>query len=394
MPHRALTLITLTLLALAPAVFSHSAHNHTASAACKNRIAPACGRAPTPAFDRNGKLWWVWYQLGHIRVQQQGRQPQIVNREPEAVDDQGEDRPQIAFGPDNQIYLLWTQKPDKPWTGHIRFSRSLDGGSTFSEPVTLNDDRRTIAHRFPAMAVNDSGELFLVWVDKRDQQNARDVGKDYAGAALYYTYSSNNGASFARNQRLAAHSCECCRLAISIDKHDLPVILYRQIFAGSIRDHALIRFRDASTPRPIERASDDQWQLNGCPHHGPALAMDGDRRHQLWFTAGQQRQGLFYQRSGDAPIKLGGSAAAHGQVAVLGETVALAWKDLDEADRSVIRLMLSRDGGEHWHDARTLLHTRNGSDHPLLISDGKQLFLAWRTDDEGNQLIAITGEDQ
>ena len=122
--------------------------------------------------------------------------------------------------------------------------------------------------------------------------------------------------------------------------------------------------------------------------------MDGNRRHQLWFTAGQKRQGLFYQRSGDSPIKLGGPAAAHGQVAVLGDTVALAWKDLDDGERSVIRLKLSRDGGKHWNDVRSLLYTRNGSDHPLLISNGEQIFLAWRTDDEGNQLVAISGESQ
>ena len=394
MSYRALACLTLTLLAMSSAVSAHSAHSHNTNVACENRIAPTCGQAPTPAFDRDGKLWWVWYQQDHIRVQQQGGHPRIVNPEPEVVDDQGEDRPQIAFGPDNQIYLLWTQKPDKPWTGHIRFSRSLDGGNSFSEPVTINDDRRTIAHRFPAMVINDNGELFLVWVDKRDQQNAKDAGQDYVGAALYYTHSKDHGASFARNLRLAAHSCECCRLAMSIDEHGLPVILYRQVFTGGIRDHALIRFQDASTPQPVERASDDQWQLNGCPHHGPALAMDVNLRHQLWFTAGKKRQGLFYQRSDDAPIKLGGAAAAHGQVAVLGDTVALVWKDLDDGDRSVIRLKLSRDGGAHWADVRTLLHTRNGSDHPLLISNCEQIFLAWRTDDEGNQLVAISGEHQ
>ena len=53
MPYRALACLTLTLLAMSSAVSAHSAHSHNTNAACEDRIAPACGRAPTPAFKED-----------------------------------------------------------------------------------------------------------------------------------------------------------------------------------------------------------------------------------------------------------------------------------------------------------------------------------------------------
>jgi hypothetical protein len=38
--------------------------------------------------------------------------------------------PQIAFGPQDQLYLSYTQALDKHHSGNIRFIRSLDGGQT------------------------------------------------------------------------------------------------------------------------------------------------------------------------------------------------------------------------------------------------------------------------
>jgi len=78
-------------------------------------------------------------------------------------------------------------------TGDIRFSRSSDGGRSFSTPVTVNDNREIISHRFDAMTVNAKGQVFIAWLDKRDLSEARKAGKEYAGAALYYAMSDDGG---------------------------------------------------------------------------------------------------------------------------------------------------------------------------------------------------------
>ena len=94
--------------------------------------------------------------------------PTRVNQVPEATDPGGDARPKVAIGLGGEVYVSWTKALGKPHTGEVRFSRSLDGGRTFSAPLTVHADRQLIAHRFDALAVNRDGEVFVAWIDKRD----------------------------------------------------------------------------------------------------------------------------------------------------------------------------------------------------------------------------------
>src|SRR5207249_9208192 len=73
---------------------------------------------------------------------------------------------------------------------------------------------------------------------------------------------------------------------------------------GSIRDHGVVTFNDATTPGPLRRVSVDDWKLEACPHHGPSLAIAPDGSyHVAWFTDGKARKGLFYARADSADRK-------------------------------------------------------------------------------------------
>src|SRR6201999_2938787 len=79
-----------------------------------------------------------------------------------------------------------------------------------------------------------------------------------------------------------------------------PVVLSRAIFGKDVRDHAVVTLVDGRPATPHRVAVDD-WHIDGCPHHGPALAIDGGgTMHAAWFTQGRARQGPFYARSTDA----------------------------------------------------------------------------------------------
>ena len=58
-----------------------------------------------------------------------------------------------------RVYLTWTRSGKQRFTGYIRFSRSIDGGRSFSTPVTLNDDARETGHRFNTVHVGPTGTL-------------------------------------------------------------------------------------------------------------------------------------------------------------------------------------------------------------------------------------------
>ena len=373
---------------------------------------PHCGQTPTPAFDQHGRLWLAFVQHGHVYLTHSDDQgasfspPLVVNRAPEPVSSDGENRPKLAVGPGDEIYLSWTRKIPGRYAGNVRFSRSLDGGQSFSIPVTVNDDLAPISHRFDSMILDDQGRIFIAWIDKRDLAAAKQAGTEYAGAAIYYAMSDNRGESFAFNRKLTDHSCECCRIAIDLDADNQVVTLWRHVYPVNIRDHAIARL-GADTP-PIQgqpvRATDDGWQVDGCPHHGPDLSVDDQHKaHLAWFTQGEKNKGLMYGRFDLKSQQLefqhsidSTSAASRPQVLAVDGSVYSAWKAFNGISTDLM-VSVSEDGGQHWTAPLIAAQTENGSDHPLLITNGNQVFVSWHTLAQGYRLIPAlqkTAENQ
>jgi hypothetical protein len=356
--------------------------------------------AATGYFDSHGTFWLATVKEGHItlaRSDDKGRTyatPVRVNTEPEIIAAEGENRPKIAVDAERNLFVSWTRlTPDAPFSGHIRFSRSHDGGKTFATPVTINDNLEPISHRFEALGVNARGEIWLAWLDKRDASAARQQDKPYTGAAVYYAVSRDGGKSFGNNLRAAGHSCECCRVAMDMDTSGVPVILWRHVYDKNVRDHAILRLDGKSPP---QRVSEDNWAIDACPHHGPALSIDADNTwHVVWFTNALLRHGLFYAHSRDAgktfsaPMGFGqyDAQAGHAHVLSMAGSVYIVWKEFDGTTSS-IPLIRSDDGGKHWSSPRVIATTQGASDHPLLIQDGRDFYLSWNTLKDGYRLVS------
>lgn len=312
----------------------------------------------------------------------------------EPVAAEGELRPEIAFGTAGQIYVAWTSPLPVPFAGHVRFARSTDGGRSFAPPITVNDNREAITHRFQTMHVASDGRITLAWIDKRDLEAAKRSGTEYRGAAIYTAVSDDDGASFKPNVRLAAHSCECCRIALAGDTDGVPVAFWRHVFGDGTRDHALMR-TDAPDDDPA-RATDQHWKVNACPHHGPDLVIAADgTRHGAWFNQADGEPGLFYGawrrdgRSLGPARRIGPPNAAHPSLLLVGGELLLAWKAFD-GERTVVSLMRSTDGGRSWSEPRTVAAAEGGSDHPRLLAGNGQAYLSWSTEKEGYRLIPLT----
>ena len=193
------------------------------------------------------------------------------------------------------------------------------------------------------------------------------------------------------------NTCECCRVALAFDPKRQPVIVYRVIFSGHERDHAVIRFSDTGRALPAQRVAEDHWVIDGCPHHGPSVAVTADGTvHAAWFTEGTTRQGLFYARATDhaqpfsTPKAIGNFAQRPGRPSLLtvGNTLWLAWKEFD-GQRLLIKEQHSMDAGRHWSIERIIGETHHAADHPVLIALGREAYLSWMTHDEGYRLIKL-----
>ena len=352
------------------------------------------------AFDPKGRLWRASVKAQHVMVDfsdDDGKTfsvPVMVNPDQESIGAEGDSRPKIALGKKGEVFVSWTRALSKPYSGDIRFARSLDGGKTFSAPITVNDNREIISHRFDALAVGADGLVYMVWLDKRDLAAAKKKNEPYDGSALYYAVSDDNGASFSANRKIADHSCDCCRIALAIPPTGAPAIFWRHVYPGNIRDHAFARLDGKNEMR---RVSHDEWKIEACPHHGPALSIAQDNvYHFAWFDNAPQAEGLFYARSADGgktfstPIAFGNKAhqPGHADILSLGSLVWLTWKEFD-GEQSVIYTMLSRDGGAKWDVPHKLAATADASDHPLLVQRAGRTFVSWNTAQDGYRLIRL-----
>lgn len=383
-PPFALLAAFLAALAGAAEPAGHGAgHAHAAAGPGANDL-----RADA-AFDAEGHLWLVRHRDGFVEALSSadlGRTwgaPVRVNAAREEIDPGGDARPKILPGPSGRLFVTWTRPLARPYTGEIRFSRSTDGGRTFEEPRTVHRDRAEITHRFDALALDPEGRLFIAWIDKRDAAAAAAAGRRYRGAALYYTVSSDGGATFAGDFKAADHTCECCRIALAPAAGGGVHALWRHIFEPNVRDHATARLGADGGAGPVRRATFDEWRVDACPHHGPALAPDErGTLHAVWFTATDAGGRAAYGRLGvDKPPaatrRLGGRLAGHADLLVAGPRIVAAWKEFADG-MNQLRATASDDGGLTWRDI-VLAATAGACSQPRVLALGADIHVFWNT---------------
>lgn len=350
------------------------------------------------AFAADGALLAVTKQGEHVMLywsRDDGRSwsaPVAVNAVPEPVSAEGENRPKIAVTGDGAVLVSWTRPLGKPFSGEIRLARSADGGASFAGPIVVHRDRQEITHRFEAMTIDGNGRVLLAWIDKRDLEAAKSVKSPYRGAAIYAAVSEDGGRNFRPEVKVADHSCECCRIAAARDVNGASLLLWRHVFEPNERDHMLATLGADGTPVTVGRATFDHWKVDGCPHHGPALAVAPDgTRHAVWFDQRDGEGRVFYGRLVDGHVEgqriVGGERAEHADIAVAGGRVAIAWKEFD-GERTQLRAEVSTDGGASFRPL-ALVSADGASDQPRLLARRGELFVFWRTEREGMRLLPL-----
>lgn len=357
----------------------------------------------TPAFGPNDTLWLVRPMVDRIVVTHSrdlGKtfsRPVVVTPEPMNLDWGPDARARIVVDDKGGLVVTFGTFQDKNFNGRAYFARSTDNGASFTRPRPITAD--TTSQRFEVAGVDPSGRVFAAWLDKRNVASARAAGGAYPGAALAYAWEDGQ-ADFGDTAIALDNTCECCRIGLAFAGAGRPAVAFRNIFPGSVRDHAVITFQDEKTPGPVRRVSVDDWKIEACPHQGPSLAIAPDGSyHVAWFTDGAARKGVFYARadSADAPFSVPRPLSkpdrqpARPYLLASGSALHLVWKEFD-GTKAVVRWQVSHDSGRQWTEARTVADTEDASDHPILVADRQRVYLSWLTKIEGYRLIPL--EDQ
>ena len=363
------------------------------------------------AFDGAGNLWRASVHDGFVLVDKSSdfgntfATPIKVNQTPQKIGADGEARPKIAISPEGNIYLTWTQALKTPFAGYIWFARSIDGGKSFEKPYIVHQDRAEITHRFDALNLAKNGDITVTWVDKRDLIAAKTAGKKYDGAAIYYAVSTDAGKTFAPEQKLADSSCECCRI-VSTNKPDgTTTVLWRHVFEGSERDHNIAEIPKVGAKAEPHRATFGHWKIDGCPHHGAAIASGGENKnwwgyHMAYFDGNdadlKKGPGLYYSRMDGvawvaSPAKKFGDnskQAGHPALLAIDDQVWLVWREIGEGETSILGTF-SDDGGKNWGAPKVLAETADKADYPQLLRNKNTPFLLWNTHKSGLQVLEL-----
>jgi hypothetical protein len=194
----------------------------------------------------------------------------------------GADFPTIAFMADGTMVVDWfvaTNLQREAYNTNVALSR--DAGKTWSKPVLLHKDRKERQHGFVAFVPTPEGRLGAIWLDGRKLDN-----DGFGDMGLIYSSIGKDG-SLGTEATLDGRVCECCQTAAAAVPGGM-VVVYRDRTAKEIRDISIARYTNGkwSAPEPL---SNDNWEIDGCPVNGPAIASNGKNVAVAWFTAPDEK---------------------------------------------------------------------------------------------------------
>ena len=307
-------------------------------------------------------------------------------------------RPKIVVEKNGGIALAFSIFRDKAFNGQVLFTRSTDGGQNFAplRPITSNNE----SQRFEALGLDPDGIGVCGLARQAQPRTGEGERQELRWRRAFFASSKDGGATYTEARLANDNTCECCRLGLAFAGPGRPVIVFRNIFEGGVRDHAVMAFTDLATPGEVRRVSTDNWQIAACPHHGPSLSISaGGTYHVAWYTNGKARKGLFYARSADEgrtfsdPLPIGRADRNPTRPYVLAgpRGTTMVWKEFD-GEKTTVNVMTSRDDGKSWSKPLAVATTSDTSDHPLLVSDGQKTYLSWMTKADGYRLLPIGDE--
>jgi hypothetical protein len=153
------------------------------------------------AIDSNGVIYVVWEDNpgGDTRIffskSLDGGNTWTPSKK---VDDdplsEGQRMPDIALDSNDNLYVVWRDKKDGDWD--IYFGKSFDAGENFTTSVQVSEDFLDEAQFHPSIAVSNEGKIFVTWLEDKDFPNENNVSD------IYLANSTNGGISFNSKQKI------------------------------------------------------------------------------------------------------------------------------------------------------------------------------------------------
>lgn len=174
----------------------------------------------------------------------------------------------LALSPEGHLYAAWTE-----YEGALRFSRSTDGGESFSLPICIGGAGDALPARAPSLAAGAGGTVHLAWT----------VGEDKA-ADIRFATSADHGRSFGEAQIVARSRGHADAPKIAVDSQGTVHLVFAESPTGPLKSYHLRHTRlkggerAFEEPRKIAEAAKRRGSANF-----PGLDLDGaDNLYVIW----------------------------------------------------------------------------------------------------------------
>jgi hypothetical protein len=312
----------------------------------------------------------------------------------------------VAFKADGTVMAVFGKRFEQeknPFAGAIYYTSSADGGKTWAKESFLHTDTaHHYGRSFFDITTLADGELAAVWLDGR-------FAKTIKGSSLFFAR-TEKGKGFVQERCLDQGTCECCRTSFIKDDAGNLHIAYRSIMSSSVlsekkvRDMAYLYSGDqGKTFAPVKTISNDNWEIDGCPHSGPSLVSTTKSIHALWYTAGGA-PGIYYTSADQGAAfkkrRLVTATGRHPQMSKLNNgQLALVFEDvlqeapmghaggkhkmagMQHAPAGMAKIMLELRGAGAEGKAIAVTDGRFADHHAVLTPVGEQLLVAWIRDE-------------
>lgn len=205
--------------------------------------------------------------------------------------------------------------------------------------------------------------------------------------AIYYTWSSDGGASFTPDRKLMDRTCECCWIALARERDGNVAAFFRGVHGENIRDHAFAVLRADDKIDHPQRVTLSGRQLAACPHQ------TGSRNRIEWRAARRVVRSQLRPGGLVRPTRCRPSAAAQAQARRIGRQSrrrrgarprCVGRREPSERKR----LRASHDNGDTFGAPHAIAESADAVYSPQLLLYQGRAYVAWNTA-KGFRLVAV-----
>jgi len=289
--------------------------------------------------------------------------------------------PRIAVDSSGGINVVW--EDNTPGNLDVFFSRSTDNGATFSRPANLSNDPADSAN--PQIAVDGGGSISVAWES------------DSVSLGILFTHSTDGGATFSMPVDLATNTSGSISPQLAVDLAGNINVAWEDDIAGSSNisfsssaDKGMTFSPPKSLTNNLGNSTSAQLAVDLAGNINIVWTNDSPGNFDIFFTRSTDKGMTF---SAPKNVSKGTGMATGPQIGTdTGGNIYVVWSDNTPPNSSPdIFFSRSSDGGMTFSTPQNLSNDPGFSTNSFLAVDaGGGINVSWEDTTPGNSDIFFT----